>query len=790
MHVYWLIAEVIFECEDYEIVTMFKNEMFGLLHGVLMEGNMDAPVSMEHEVTTTFIDEGPSESKSVEADYDYSYRKEADNIKDFLAKPFVTGTYAWSTGSGTVGQQIAVVSPITVLTTEAYYVNKIQGFNLVRFTAELTVRINSNPFQQGLIIVHFLPMYSEMTTNEVATRNIGLTSVSQQPHVYLDARDSEVVMRVPYVTPFSWYDIANGIYDMGCFFIRVMDPLQTGAAGITTVDVTPTIRFLDVEFSAPMTPNSGGEETAISSKQSISRGLRSAAKIVTHLGGVPGLSQYCAPTAWALSKAAGVASHFGYSKPPLDVPTHPVFSHPLVDAATSDGVDTTLKLSVLKDNEVAPLKDVTIEKGDEMSYSFLLSREAFLSSATWTTGTAVGNPLFNQFIAPSNLFSGGTYTGGGHTITYRTGPPLWYLSRFHMFYRGDLILRLKFVKTQFHSGRIVVVWQPTYNAVTAPTDSTLCLREIIDIRYADEITIRLPYMLPFTYCPMGDSMGRLSISVLNQLRCPETCMGSIDMLMFWRAADNFEFAAPVANLTRNPPLLIGNADLPSEGLIGGGQPIAPSLMPAQMCVGESITSVKQLTSRFRAFGLPSTGSWTDCCVCPWFFSASTTVSGAPSGSAPGGDVISAIALMYLFFRGSMKVAVISNALGANSVIEGAYLVNNPGQFLGTSPVVTSSATSNNWINATGADQSAFGECPMSSQFNTLSASVPYYNTTRMSFIQFDLVNTTSGIDSSRPTHGVTFGGVAQNTMRVFRSTGDDFQFSYFIGCPPVLISIA
>lgn len=753
----------------------------------IKEANMDAPVSTQHMITTEFVDEGPVEVESGSADYVFSYKKEQDAIKDFLAKPTIAATYTWTKGGGTGASVLGSinVSDYFRTTGSTYYSNKLQGFNLVRAKAHFQLRVNANPFQQGLLIMHFLPCTSEFSAGWVNTRNKDLTLVSQHPHVYLDCRESIAELSIPYIAPFTHYDIANNKYSFGKLYVGVMDDLNVSMTGETSLNVTLTISFSDVELSAPMVANMDAESMSVAKTKVVSKGLRSAAKVVKGLTAIPSLSAYATPTAWALDRAAGLASHFGYSKPTLDSSTIPVQSHGFRDMACGEGEDNSYHLTVLRRNEVKTITDSTPETVDEMSMNYLLRKEYFWASYTWTTATTT--LINNQYIAPSLLSGGGSYASGAKTATYKSGGPLWYMSNYFQFYRGGIKLRLKFVKTQFHTGRLQITWQPTYNNSTLPSDTTLLLREIVDIRDSDEITLILPYMLPFTFAPQGDAMGALNIVVLNELRFPESCANQINMLVFVSAADDFEFAAPLNSGNNIPPLMIGNADdLVPERVIGGNNNVARTLLPAEIAMGETITSVKQLLHRASMFGINGSIATTNTSIAPWFFGGSTTSAGTIPVDGPGGDLMSSIGLMYCFFRGSVVLTQIGGSWSTGGIP--AYLSNSPGSYIYSTSAFPASISGWNWGTPGGQIQ-AWGGVISAAVAGTLAQwTVPYYNTTRMSLLDFTLHNTQLGsADASVPT--VALATDANSVTRFARSAGDDFQLSYFIGCPPLLISL-
>lgn len=150
------------------------------------------------------------------------------------------------------------------------------------------------------------------------------------------------------------------------------------------------------------------------------------------------------------------------------------------------------------------------------------------------------------------------YTSSTGFINYTTGSlPMCYMSRFFRYWRGDIKVTLKAVKTSFHSGRILLVWIPQDgNGITPttvlPADKLAYLhRTIIDLRNESEWTFTLPYCSTSTWknvYPTSsnglDSSGLFQIYLLNTLTAPDSCASNINFLVEWSAGENFEFAVP------------------------------------------------------------------------------------------------------------------------------------------------------------------------------------------------------------------------------------------------------
>jgi len=357
---------------------------------------------------------------------------------------------------------------------------------------------------------------------------------------------------------------------------------------------------------------------------------------------------------------------------------------------------------------------------------------------------------------------------------------------------------MKFIKTEYHTGRLQITFTPSLvlnNAVTIPT-GTLALREIIDISGKTEVELVMPYLLNTPWATNGTISGTLEILVLNPLRAPETASSSISLLLYAGGGEDFQLGGATATPTTAfiPQMDTGSASLPASTstiseVVGGYDYTAianDALAPNRFAIGEAFTSVRQLLLRMNTVKWGGALAFTNGFeMNPWYIGLSTMdpVTGVIAAPAIGFDAMSDILSGYTFARGGMRVYVeTSTAQPAFS-----YLTTNAF----TTPFSVSSLS--------GADA-----CQ--------SKQVTYSATTKVSSVPVQMYDVTEGIVevavpyyngyyfmSLNPTKASFTGdtyppirvGVYNNTNvipNVYRSISDDFQFGYFIGFYPVMFS--
>lgn len=155
---------------------------------------------------------------------DYNIRLES--VLDFLAKPVYLTTAVWSS-SNLRNATIFSADVGTVLYSNGYWMNKIQGFSLIRGTACIRYQLNSNPFQCGRLLAHFLPnAMSRTDPGFEAMHNACLTTKTQQPNIEISTADAVGIMKVPFIAPANWRNLNPNIAgttsaDWGKFYLSV-----------------------------------------------------------------------------------------------------------------------------------------------------------------------------------------------------------------------------------------------------------------------------------------------------------------------------------------------------------------------------------------------------------------------------------------------------------------------------------------------------------------------------------------------------------------------------------------
>jgi len=787
---------------------------------------------IDHHVTTAFVDDGVTLTLPFTSGEEDDIVVRATSIPEFLAKPQLISAGVWTTSSSE-NTQLLTFSVVDKLFTTPVWSKKLETFNLFRGTACVRVQINANPFQQGRLLFHFLPCVAQLIdagTPVGSLYNTDIVVKSTQAHIEIDARDTSVLMKVPYVTPAHFYDKANGGYDWGNFYLSVMSPLKTGASGDTGVDYSVFMWFEDFELAAPSFTQSsmGGMGKKKRKMAKFSAGVESEKKAMPGtpisdvlakvsvatgtLGAVPLIGQFMGPVSWAANLASGVASIFGWSKAMDNVVPGIMAKQQQRYAASSDGSETAYPLTLTCDNHLAVNDCCSIRGEDEMSFAFLKRKTALVSTFDWSTSDASGTVKYTKLISPYNLSRLTARVIGSSTAIYSTGPPINYMADQFQLWRGSIKVRISLVKTIFHSGRLMITFNPivgmgyTQPAITL-AGSTPMLREIVDIRECEEIELTLPFYSPTNYLNWDEVSGSLSITVMSELRVPESAANNVSVLIYYSGGDDLELEVPRSTTLGGPYTTQSGSVLISRS-IGGDPEKQMSTMFAEQSIGEAFMSIKQILSRFTnlpsTIGLPGPGTGNGTFI--WPYSTNVTRSLAAVGtlidSGIGGDPYTLYAPLYAFYRGSMKIRYRSTGAlyrvysdpsivgsGGAALVAGTTPVPGAGFVWGTTPWSTVGNVNTTSMGiASGLDTIEYPavSVPYASRYHC-SLVAPQIGSTVLAFNPVPYSVLKAKIEPSQSVNSVVFAGQS-SAQDLHKAVGDDFQFSYFMGTVPRLIS--
>jgi hypothetical protein len=737
------------------------------------------------------------------------------NIVSFLEKP--QRLQSGSFGTTDTMASFATIDLPGVMLSNVKNFQKLSGVFMLRADMEFRLEINAAKFQQGRYMLCWLPN-GGAPNNTIAAgnwyrmHNANLVHATQLPHVEIDlATQSSVVLRVPFTSIYThvFTNTTATNPGLGKLFIRPYSALQPGS-GDNACGYTIWGSFCNIELSGSTVSQSGftvkrkgksveQQEQANANIGPISGPLSVISKASGILGTIPLLSSVMLPVSWATNILSNTAAAFGFSKPINLEPAHRMIKHIYPSLANADAAFQGFNISPLSTNTVGLTSAAARTDIDEMSIDFIKQQFAYYSTFVWTDVRATGDQLINYGHSPYDKYISAS--------TYYSFTPVGMLSRQFEFWRGSMKFRFKFVKTEFHSGRLVVAYVPYgqrwYGGLITNLDATDFLqREIIDIRDTSEFEICVPYLSPEPYSYSNNTpIGYLLLYVLDPLVCPNTVTSSINCLVEVAGGDDFEVAVPVAEQLEPVIPLSVQSGFKNIGCKDLGM-AKDSLDPAIYCIGEKITSVRQILKKFNVqvpYTLAAPAPWpipastnNTLSILPYLNPIPTQTAALLARGVFRTDPLSFWGCMYAIQNGSVRLILSAqNTLDTtNSLVYVSHRV------------VSSFSSKTNYVYTDNSTERLTGNSTVQPFNLSLDGSIqvqtPVYNrtlgrTTQSALISSDVLFPTPTLtDGSNLltvdvyTRGLPTGGQT-NTYTWSRIASDDYNLSRWVGTVPVIL---
>lgn len=619
-------------------------------------------------------------------------------LKKTLCRPIQVAYGNWAT-TDIVGTNLMSNYVPEILLALPIISRKLDGFQGIRGSVTLRLQATANPFQQGLLKLQFYPMYDQDTT--ASYRMLAQESWSYLPGVELNlAKETACELRIPFTLPVSFCDLipTNQALrpQMGAIFIKVYSPLKVGP-GTATVGWNLYAHWNedDLELLNP-TPNayqSGKSKSLMKSSKlpadqekkssSISESLAVGAELAEIASAVPVLADIAGPTEWAMRLASRVASAFGFSRPPIDEKPRLVTQNYYPYNSLVEGPDVSMPLSQTIQPCLKQEPALGGKKEDEMTFDYFVTKFGFQQTVNIDGTLLIGQNLFTINLCPAAA-----------TATEAQYPkPFQMLGKLFRFWRGNIRVRVKFVKTKMHTARMMFAFFPGVYAAQTLVLSEYVHREVVDISSVEELVFELPFTSQYPYLfttSTGNqgSYGSFQCFLVNPLQAPSSVANNIDMIVETAMGEGAEFFCPNAGLDLLPQIPASSADVKVDdtkkkfdslqinqaqaGPSGGGLVRVSTLSDAQitghqtetaqLCVGEKLTSLRQLIKvpSNLALSLVSVAQTTTAggtFPLPVYYQPFTLGATNPSGtnSVRTRDMLGVIAPYFRFSRGGMRV---------------------------------------------------------------------------------------------------------------------------------------
>lgn len=572
---------------------------------------------------------------SMEPDYDEM--RTASNINDtdlgrFLSRPILIHQLSWDINAN----PYTSINPWHLFLTNKRVYNRINNFTLIRGNLNIKVTCNGNSFYYGRLMISYNPLaiYDQYLSN--TTLFLDSVRLSQRPHIMVDpALNMGGEIKATFMWMYDYLDInyIDTVSEaLGSLTIRTIADLQQANDSTSTVPVTVSIfAWMDeVELAGVTNTNASGLVPQSGDEYGMkpSNILNTAAQFVAPVVASGLLSPYMRATEIVLRASSNVAKMLGFCKP-VDIDEAKRYKPtPVGVLATVEGPDLSAKLTLDPKQELAIDPSIWgCNEADPMSILEIAKKpslvDKFLWSNTHTPDTMVWNMLVDPAVVPD-----------------RTRPTLSAVGAMTLpfdYWSGNLRITLEVVASQFHKGRLAVVYDcfETPAALELNTNYVQILditeqRKIsFDIGNMQDSALRKHYRpgdpADSALDPMSttritrsiiDSLhgsgevgnGTLSVWVVNSLTSPKAGVSDVQVLVYLEAGDDFRVYSPNDDIndysyvvpqsgidtgTTNPV----TKDPPTHTIYIRGK--QPSI--AKVYCGEHIHSLRALVKRYTSY---------------------------------------------------------------------------------------------------------------------------------------------------------------------------------------------
>lgn len=790
--------------------------------------------------TTTFSDTAMVQtvgfSYQPDPSRDNVFLSRDDSLAKFFERPIVIATSTWTPLQAS--PFTSILDPWSLFFGNKRVVNRVNNFALMRANLHVRFMINGNGFYYGRLMADYGPLPTNDQCSSYATLIAeNAVQASQRLKVFIDPSDC---CSVQLDLPFVYYKdaispISAEWANLGRITVRELNGLKHANGSAQPINIQVMAWATDVHLALPTAVNSSalvtqaGEDEYSSSP--ISTTATAVASVASKFSSAPIIGPYARATEMAARGAGAVAKMFGYSRPANISPLttmRPTYVSPLAPTNAGD-CPTKLAVDVKQELTVDP-GIIGIQLEDELSIASIAARESFLTTFAWGTAGTAGDLLWNTYVTPHICrISGSTY--------YQ--PACAFASLPFQFWRGKMRYRFQVVASGYHKGRLRLVWDPWY---AATVEGNVQMTKIIDISEDRDVVVEIDWGQPMHYlnrsagnargtttygtsartAPTLDRFnGVLAVYVMNDLATPNSTVNNDVNVNVFVSCNDMEVGVPLGSFQRlsnqySVTVQAGEDESSPMGEEAGcGTPAAEFTMgvdgtsdqDALVYLGERVTSFRQLLKRYyyhSSFFVKNTsatvpGLWTANLpdYPPYYgYNAATlhtTTTGAKKFNYTTNGIMHYLAPAFVGSRGAQRSKYVVSSNTGNEVQSATVERGYTGVISIASAVVPlSTATTNSdfarIVNAAKASCSQGAVITPPSKQNILEVEFPYYNNIR--FDEARLIDSTSTLPQSTQsgTHTleiVLAPGTTPVTVDRYISTGEDFTFFWFQGCPPL-----
>ncbi|UHM27541.1 MAG: capsid protein [Sanya Iflavirus 7] len=395
----------------------------------------------------------------------------------------------------------------------------------------IRIRANPNPFQIGQLQCSWL--YDPDADANIANR-LNIHTLSQTNHCLVNAGTGNIgEIYVKYINPLSCLptidsSVNDNVLNLGKLYITVLNKLRCPDTVAKSCYVTVSVELIDAVYAGAKDYSFGNHT-------------------------FPQMEAMAAAVAVKAAENIFVSSNTpNNDKPPYQGSR--VAMVPQSNQSFCLGTNLVEPINSLR-LDARGQHVTTIDTTNEMTVDYVAKTYGFITSRAWSVDDKeTSKPLFSMDASP--LFDKSSYAGAsiGSDTAYAI-PPVGVISSLFSYWSGELRMRVDFVASKFHTGRLLVCYVPLYLQPITLEQAYSYPFQVFDLREGNQsFTFNIPYlsMLPMYprrtgYTNVKDAYmppGKIDVFVVNPLVAMENVCKEVIMNIYWAAGDNFKVFIP------------------------------------------------------------------------------------------------------------------------------------------------------------------------------------------------------------------------------------------------------
>lgn len=547
-------------------------------------------------------------------------------IMSILERPVNLGTFEWTTDTTPIPVQLTPSDydadtmnylqqfnfPQDIFKNSPLVVDKLKNYQYLKADIEIEVKINAQPFLQGALMLVYNPYYNQ--TGDFRRKGTRfLASQTSCPYKIVSIEEGNSLKLIcPYANIYDLFDLSNTDNQFGSVFLYVFSALL-GPNASETAKYTVFARFINPQFFVPthndvisaardehdirrleakgyrfaqadVQPVSARDTGEVEASGPVSKLASGVSTVADVLSGIPVIGNVASTVAWVSRAVGKTAATFGWSKPTSIQPQCKTIIKPNTTLIHTEGNDDATTLALLQDNGIDGSSFIP-ETKDEMNFEYIFGRPNYFHAQTADSALFSGRKLITAWeVSPLSQYQ---YGNNEDSQTLYLGS-FAYASMAGTLWRGTINYDVMIIKTPYHQGRFAAVFLPETNLDQVPTE----LGELLNTNYnvvcnlkdrQDEMgrtTMRIS--VPFisntgwreTYkrttntsnpgpdaTTLDTKTGCVALYSLVDLSNPPTVAGSVTFYIAHSGGADYQIARPVMNLSPGFQTRVAQSDI-------------------------------------------------------------------------------------------------------------------------------------------------------------------------------------------------------------------------------------